>query len=99
MGGVLGGIVATIGTITPSIIIIIIIAHYFAKFSEEPIVENAFYGIRPAVRGLIAAAGFQVAKISLFNIEVYEKNKNIIDFIYLKYILLFVKINRDKVYT
>ena len=89
MGGVLGGIVATMGTITPSIIIIIIIAHYFAKFSEEPIVENAFYGIRPAVTGLIAAAGFQVAKISLFNIEVYEKTKNIIDFLDLKAILLF----------
>lgn len=89
MGGVLGGIIATIGTITPSIIIIIIIAHYFSKFSEEPIVQNAFYGVRPAVTGLIAAAGFEVAKIALFNIDIYEKTKNIIDLIDLKGIILF----------
>lgn len=87
--GILGGIIATIGTITPSIIIIIIIAHYFAKFSEETIVQNAFYGIRPAVTGLIAAAGFQVTKIALFNIDIYEKTKSIIDLIDFKAIALF----------
>src|SRR5690625_626628 len=57
--GTFGGLIATLGLITPSIIIIIIIAHYFAKFSEEPIVEAAFQGIRPAVTGLIGAAGFE----------------------------------------
>ncbi len=63
--GIFGGIVSTLGLITPSIIIIIIIAHYFAKFSEEDLVKSAFTGIRPAVTGLIAAAGFNVASIAL----------------------------------
>lgn len=88
MGGIPGGIITTLGIITPSIIIIIIIAHYFSKFSEEPIVQNAFYGIRPAVTGLIAAAGFEVAKLTLFNIEIYKKTKSIVKLVDLRGILL-----------
>lgn len=89
MGGVLGGIIATIGTVTPSIIIIIIIAHYFSRFSEEPVVQSAFYGIRPAVTGLIAAAGFEVAKIALFHIDKYTETKSILALFDIKGILLF----------
>jgi len=87
--GIPGGIVATIGIVTPSIIIIIIIAHYFAKFSEKPIVRSAFYGIRPAVAGLIAAVGFQIAKVALFNMEKYINTNNIIDALNISGVLLF----------
>ncbi len=87
--GIFGGVLATLGLITPSIIIIIIIAHYFARFSEEPLVQSAFSGIRPAVAGLIGAAGFEVAKIALFNLEKYGITKNIRDIFQLKGIILF----------
>lgn len=90
--GVLGGIVATLGEVAPSIIIIIIIAHYFAKFSEEKLVKSSFYGIRPAVSGLIGAAGFEVAKIALLNLEGYKISNNIMDIFDLKGILLFIVI-------
>lgn len=90
--GVLGGVIATLGIITPSIIIIIIIAHYFSRFSEQPIVQSAFYGIRPAVTGLIAAAGFEVAKIALFNIDKYLLTNNIINLIDFKASMLFLLI-------
>lgn len=89
IAGLSGGIVATLGLITPSIIIIIIIAHYFAQFSETHIVRSAFYGIRPAVAGLIGAAGFQIAKISLFNIDKYYDTSKILDFFDLKSLVLF----------
>lgn len=87
--GVLGGIIASIGITVPSIIIIIIIAHYFAKFSEIPVVQAGFDGIRPAVGGLIGAAGFEVAKIALFNLEKYLASYNIIELLNMKAILLF----------
>lgn len=87
--GIFGGVLATLGLVTPSIIIIIIIAHYFARFSEEPLVQSAFSGIRPAVAGLIGAAGFEVAKIALFNLEKYGITKNIRDIFQLKGIILF----------
>lgn len=87
--GILGGFMATLGTVAPSIIVIIIIAHYFAKFSEEHIVKSAFYGIRPAVAGLIGAAGFEVAKVALFNIDLFNISNRIVDFFDIKGILLF----------
>ncbi|OLS02088.1 chromate transporter [Tissierella creatinophila] len=88
--GIFGGIIATLGLIAPSIIIIIVIAHYFSKFSEEHIVKSAFYGIRPAVAGLIGAAGFEVAKITLINPDVYFNANNILDFLDMKGIILFM---------
>src|SRR5699024_10389175 len=88
--GILGGVLSTLGTITPSIIIIIIIAHYFEKFGDEPLVQSAFYGIRPAVTGLIGAAGFEVARIALFNRDIYEKTKKLLDLFDFKGIILFV---------
>ena len=58
--GVIGGVVATIGLIAPSIIVIILVSKVLEKFKESKLVQNAFYGLRPASTGLIAAAGFSV---------------------------------------
>ncbi len=51
-----GAIVATIGEVTPSIIVILIVAAMLAKFRDSQYVANAFYGLRPASTGLIGAA-------------------------------------------
>ncbi len=67
--GVLGSIVTTVGMVIPSIIIIIIISKILEQFKNSKIVKNAFYGLRPAATGLIAAAGIGVAKVALFNAE------------------------------
>ena len=55
--GLTGSIVATIGEVTPSIIVILIVAAMLAKFRDSKYVANAFYGLRPASTGLIGAAG------------------------------------------
>lgn len=88
--GTLGGIVATLGIITPSLIIIVVIAHYFQKFGEEKIVQSAFKGIRPAVTGLLASVGVQVAIIALLNTELYEASGNFKELLSLKPTLLFL---------
>ena len=54
--GIIGGIVATLGIICPAIIIICIISQFLEKFKTNKYVEYAFYGIRPAVSGLITGA-------------------------------------------
>lgn len=90
--GVFGGIISTIGIVTPSIIIITIIAHYFGKINEKPIVQAGFYGLRPAVIGLIGAAAFEVAKISLLNIDEFVNTGSLITLFNLKGIALFVAI-------
>lgn len=66
-GGFLGGIVATLGLICPSIILILIIARFLQSFSENKIVKNTFYGIRPCVAALVAFAVFGLFRITLFS--------------------------------
>lgn len=63
---ILGAVVATLGLITPSIIVILIIASFLKSFRDNRYVESAFYGLRPASAGLIAAAGLSVVVNNLF---------------------------------
>ena len=70
VGGVPGAIVATIGEVTPSIIVILIVAAMLAKFRDSQYVANAFYGLRPASTGLIGAACVSVVLEVLTNIVV-----------------------------
>lgn len=66
---VLGAIIASLGLVAPSVIISIIISGVLKRFQENKIVKDVFYGLRPASVGLIAAAAFEVAKVSLINID------------------------------
>ena len=66
LGGILGAATATIGLITPSIIIILIVAHFLKRFKDSKIVKDVFYTLRPAVTGLIACACFTTMNGSLF---------------------------------
>ncbi|MBQ7916091.1 MAG: chromate transporter [Firmicutes bacterium] len=67
--GILGAVIATVGLITPSIIVILIIAAILNSFRNNPYVNKAFYGLRPASTGLIAAAGLSVVLSNLFFAE------------------------------
>ena len=67
LGGILGSVIATLGLITPSIIIILIIATFLKNFKDNPLVKKAFYGLRPASTGLICAAGITVILTCLFD--------------------------------
>lgn len=62
--GPLGALIATLGLITPCVIIILIIAGLLDKFSEKPIVKAVFRVLRAAVVGLISYALFTVAKLT-----------------------------------
>lgn len=65
-GAILGSIIATLGLITPSVIIILLIAIFLKNFKDNPYVKNAFYGLRPASAGLITAAGLTIIVANLF---------------------------------
>ena len=70
VAGIPGSLTATIGLITPSVIIILIIARVLARFRDSKLVQNVFYGLRPASTGLIAAAGFSVVLLALTGAQV-----------------------------
>ncbi|MDO5325141.1 MAG: chromate transporter [Clostridia bacterium] len=90
--GVPGGLIATVGLALPSIIVILIIARFLNKFRNNPLVEGAFYGLRPASIAMITAAGLNVAKVALVNLNAYGLSGNLGDMFIWKAIILAVLI-------
>ena len=86
--GIPGAVIATLGLITPSIIIILIIARVLAAFRQNKYVDAAFYGLRPCSVGLIAAAGLLVVKIALFDFDLFKQTGVLLDLFNWKAILL-----------
>ena len=71
-GGIFGAFVAVIGLITPSIVVILIVAQFLKRFKDSKIVKDVFYTLRPAVTGLIACACFTTMNGSLFFTEALQ---------------------------
>lgn len=87
-GGVPGSLIATLGIVTPAIIIILIIATCLRKFRDSQFVNHAFYGLRPASTALIAAAGLSVVLISLVDTAAYQASGMLDDLFCWKAIVL-----------
>ncbi len=60
--GVKGSVVATLGSVLPSFISILLIAMIFTNFRDNPVVERIFKGIRPVVVSLIAVPMINMAR-------------------------------------
>lgn len=66
--GIPGAIFATLGVITPSIVIVGIIAAFISNFQDLEVVQWAFAGIRAAVVALILSSIIKLAKKSIIDI-------------------------------
>ncbi len=90
--GVLGTLVAPLGVVTPSVIVILIISRILMKFRNSKYVEYAFYGLRAASIGLISSACLGVAKIAFINSEIAFSAENLLSFFDYKSIILSILI-------
>ena len=86
--GIPGAIIATLGLVTPSVIVILIVARVLQAFRQNRYVDAAFYMLRPASTGLIAAAGILVVRIAMFRTELYAQTGVIADLFNGKALLL-----------
>lgn len=66
-GGVGGAVVATVGLVTPSVIVILIVAAFLKAFRDSKYVAGAFYGLRPASTAMITAAGLTVMRVAFLH--------------------------------
>ena len=66
--GIIGAVFATLGMITPSLIIVGLIAAFISGFQDYEVVQWAFSGIRAAVVALILSAMWKIAKKSIVDI-------------------------------
>ncbi len=64
VAGFKGAIVATLGTIIPSFVIILVLVKYLYQYRNLPIIDNVFKGITPAIVGLIISAVYKLGKSS-----------------------------------
>ena len=69
--GIFGSLCALVGIVTPSIIVIVLVAAFLKAFRQNRYVNGAFYGIRPASTGLIAAAGLTVVLGALLRTDAW----------------------------
>lgn len=60
ISGFPGALVCTMGTVLPSFMIILVIAVFFKQFTNNPIFEKIFLGIRPVVVALIFSAVYKL---------------------------------------
>lgn len=67
--GILAAVIATLGLIAPSVIIIIIIAYFLKRFRSSTLVDAALYGLRPASVALISAAGVDIVLIAVLRVD------------------------------
>jgi len=90
VASVFGGVVATLGEILPSLIIIMLISRFLIRFKQEMIVQNVLLVIRPIALGLLTFAWLSIAQISLF------EGSQILWINFLVFIVLFILIIKFK---
>ena len=66
-GGPVGAVIATLGLVAPSIIVILIVAAFLKSFRDNRYVNAAFYGLRPASTAMVASAGITVVLSALLH--------------------------------
>lgn len=79
VAGLPGALIATLGEITPSIIVILIVAAILKSFRNNKYVDRAFYGLRPASTGLIGAACVAVVLEVLTTIQIIKPESGILN--------------------
>ena len=77
--GIPGAVAATMGLVAPSVIVILIVAAFLKRFRESRLVNNVFYGLRPASTGLIGAACVTVVLEVLTSITVQSPSGSLLN--------------------
>ena len=69
VAGVPGGVIATLALVAPAVAIIMLIYRVLQQYKTNPLVVSGFAALRPAVTGLIAAAGYSVFRMAVLTGE------------------------------
>jgi chromate transporter len=67
VAGAAGAVVATLGYVLPSFVIVLIFSILYKKYKSLKYVGGVLSGLRPAVVGLIASAGLAIVVYTLWN--------------------------------
>lgn len=92
IAGLGGAIVATLGCVLPSFIIVLLLAMLYKKYKNIKYVQGVLKSLQPAVVGLIASAGLVIVQNALFGGDAISFGS--IDFIALALIAVCIAVLR-----
>ncbi len=69
VAGLPGAIIATVGCVTPSCIIVLTLSYFYFKYKNLSGIQGILKGLRPAVVSLIASAGLSILLLAVFKSE------------------------------
>ncbi len=69
VAGFPGAVIATVGCVTPSFIIVMLLSYFYFKYKNLSSIQGLLKGLRPAVVSLIASAGFSILMLAIFKTE------------------------------
>jgi len=81
IAGLPGAIVATVGCIFPSCIIVSLLAWIYFKFKELTVVQGVLSGLRPTIVALIASAGLTIFMLAVWGEGGFSINARSINFV------------------
>lgn len=67
--GFKGAVIATLGTVLPSFLIILVVASFFDKIKDNQVVDRVFKGVRPVVVALITSAVYKLMSTTGINVK------------------------------
>lgn len=72
IAGLPGAIICTLGSIMPSLLIVLLLSWVYMKFRNLGTVQGILTGLRPAIVAMIASAGLSLLALALFNFSLSE---------------------------
>jgi chromate transporter len=79
--GIPGAIVATVGCILPSCVIVSILAWIYYKYKELTVIQGVLSGLRPTIVALIASAGLSIFTLAVWGEEGFSLNPEAINLV------------------
>lgn len=89
VAGLPGSLIATIGEVTPCVIIILLISTAMSKYKDNKYVNDAMIGIRAVAIGLLTYATLLVITSTLINVDLFNQSKNFLDLFDIRIIFIF----------
>lgn len=90
--GLIGALFATLGVISPSLILVLLILRLLKRFKDNPVTQAILDGIKPVTLGMIAVASVYFLERTIlrgrfFSFDIIEMNVN---FFQLPYLIIFL---------
>ncbi len=81
IAGIPGALIATVGCILPSCVIVSLLAWIYFKYKELAVIQGILSGLRPAVVALIASAGLSIFMLAIWGENGFSINPQSINYV------------------